>query len=111
MPNEIGNRIKEAREYIGLTQQQLAEALKIPRSAISDIETGKRKITADELKTLAQILRHPINYLMGENTDSAPEITALARAASVLNQNDRKELLRFAKYLEFQSMSKKEKKK
>ena len=37
----LGKRIKDAREYIGLTQQQVAQALAIPRSAISDIEKGK----------------------------------------------------------------------
>lgn len=39
----IGRQIKETREYLGLTQHQVAKALSMPRSAISDIETGKGK--------------------------------------------------------------------
>lgn len=105
MPGEklaIAKRIKETREYLGLTQQQVANAISIPRSAVSDIEAGKRKVTVDELKQLARVLRHPVSHFLGEELEMSPEAKALARTADILSENDRRELLRFAKYLEYQ---------
>lgn len=98
-----GKRIKEAREYLGLTQQQVANAIGIPRSAVSDIESGKRKIAVGELKKLTVLLRHPTGYFLGNEPELAPDVLALARTAENLSENDRKELLRFAKYLEYQT--------
>lgn len=105
MPDQKPNiaiRIKEAREYLGLTQQQVANAISIPRSAVSDIESGKRKVNADELKQIAALLRHPVSYFLGEEPEMAPDVLALARTVENLSENDRKELLRFAKFLEYQ---------
>lgn len=99
----IAQRIKEAREYLGLTQHQVAKALSMPRSAVSDIETGKRKVTADELKRIANLFRHPVNHFLGEEPALDPDIAALARTAKNLSDNDRRELLRFAMFLEYQS--------
>jgi DNA-binding XRE family transcriptional regulator len=49
MPTESKNeraalaaRLKEAREYVGLSQEEVAQILQIPRSAISLIEKGER---------------------------------------------------------------------
>ena len=99
----MGKRIRETREYIGLTQQQIASALSVPRSAISDIETGKRKVTAEELKSLADLFKHPVSHFLGEEPDVADDVAILARTAENLSENDRKELLRFAKFLEYQT--------
>ena len=38
------NECRQAREKLGMTQAEFAEALGIQQSAISDWETGKRKI-------------------------------------------------------------------
>lgn len=104
--NNMAKKIKETRQYIGLTQQQVADSLSIPRSAISDIETGKRKLTAEELKKIANLFRHPVNHFLGEETEIAEDVAVLARTAESLSENDRKELLRFAKFLEFQTEGK-----
>jgi len=99
----LGKRIRETREYVGLTQQQVAESLSVPRSAISDIETGKRKVTAEELKKLANLLKHPVSHFLGEEPEMAEDVAVLARTAENLSENDRKELLRFARFLEYQT--------
>jgi len=106
----LAKRIRETREYIGLTQQQVAQSLAIPRSAISDIETGKRKVTAEELKSLADLFKHPVSHFLGEEPNVADDVAVLARAAENLSENDRKELLRFAKFLQYQNKSNSSKK-
>ena len=45
----LGVKIKKIREKIGLSQEALAKKLKISRVAISQIETGSRKISAEEI--------------------------------------------------------------
>lgn len=104
---DIGERIKESREYIGLTQQQVAAALSIPRTAVSDIERGKRKVSVEELKGLSLLLKHPIAFFMGEEPELEPEVAALARTAQSLTESDKRELLRFAKFLQYQHQSSK----
>ncbi|MEW6242598.1 MAG: helix-turn-helix domain-containing protein [Chloroflexota bacterium] len=50
------NPVKVWREFRGLTQQQLAEAAGISKPYLSQIETGKRKGSADILSALAKVL-------------------------------------------------------
>ena len=45
----LGSRLRDAREYLGLSQEFVAEQLRIPRASISAIETGKRKVSTREL--------------------------------------------------------------
>ncbi len=59
---EIGERIKQAREEIGLTQLELAARLKCTQSALSNYELGKRKLNLTLLIEVAQILNKPIDF-------------------------------------------------
>lgn len=99
----LATRLREAREYLELSQDEVAKALDVPRSAISMIETGQRKVDALELKKLAEIYQQPIGFFTGEDM-SAPavpeKIQHLARAAKELSERDREELLRFAQFLQ-----------
>lgn len=96
----IAARLKDAREYVGMSQQEVSEALKLPRSAISLIETAQRGVDSTELQTLARLYERPIGYFTGE--DSQP-ISAganmLAKQVAKLSEGDRDELLRFSEYL------------
>lgn len=50
----IGERLKQAREQAGLSQQKAAEVLDVPRSAISKIESGQQKIDSIQIRTLSE---------------------------------------------------------
>lgn len=97
----LGARLREVREYLNLSQQDVAGATGIPRSAISDIERGQRKVDSLELRKFARLYRYPINYLLGEDTEGDESATALARAVTDLTDADREEVLRYAQYLRF----------
>lgn len=113
-PNESAARLarmlREAREFANLSQQFVSAQTGIPRSAISDIERGTRKVDSLELKRLADLYRMPISYFLGQEIvgDIAdapiekrdPLLSALARAANNLNEEERGEVLRFALFLE-----------
>jgi transcriptional regulator with XRE-family HTH domain len=62
---KIGQRIKKLREEIGINQQELADRLSVLRPTISQMENGKRKVTAEELIKLSEILNTSVQYLMG----------------------------------------------
>src|ERR1700730_16509762 len=62
----IGVRLKEAREYVGLLQEEVAAALGIPRASVSALESGKRRVTGLEARRLARIYRKPVGWLLGE---------------------------------------------
>jgi transcriptional regulator with XRE-family HTH domain len=100
----LGSRLKEAREYLELSQDEVARVLNVPRTAISLMETGQRKVEAIELKQLARIYEQPIGFFTGESdspTPAVPEaVQHLARTAARLSDRDREELLRFAQFLQ-----------
>jgi transcriptional regulator with XRE-family HTH domain len=59
---EIGQRIRQARENIGMSQRDFAEAVDKDQTVISLCESGKRKVTAMELSQFAQVLQVPVSY-------------------------------------------------
>ncbi len=68
--NIAGERIKNARSELGLSQDQLSGRLAtagitIDRAGISKIETGIRGIYDFELKALAKILKVSADCLLG----------------------------------------------
>lgn len=102
----LGARLKEAREYLDFSQDEVAEAVGISRSAVSLIESGQRKVEVIELKRFAALFDRPIEFFTGELTPSVPEaneILALARAAKKLSNKDVEELRRFAEFLQSRS--------
>ncbi|RWC33317.1 MAG: XRE family transcriptional regulator [Mesorhizobium sp.] len=99
---EIGNRLRTAREYVELKQEQAAEAVGLSRSALSLVENGRRKVDAVELSRFARLYGQSIEFLSGEVEPGAvpDSVQALARAATELSSDDRAELLRFAEFLQ-----------
>src|SRR5262249_39964987 len=99
----LGDRLRSAREYVGLTQEDVASSLAIPRSALSNIEAGQRKVDALELTRLAKLYQRPVSWFTGEEKISEDQFPAdvahVARAAAGLSTQDRKELARFAAFL------------
>ena len=102
----LGDRLREARKYLGLKQEEVAAYLKIPRTALTDIENGQRRVEAIELTRLARLYRQSVAYFTGEDEASASlpaAVAHLARRVAALSTEDRAELSRFAEYLRSRS--------
>ena len=101
MQHTLSKRLKEAREYRGFSQEEIAGYLGVPRSAISLIENGSRRVSATELSRLASLYQTTMESLTGQNREeSEPEsVRMVARAAAELSVTDRDEVLRFAQFL------------
>lgn len=95
----IGRRVRIARETLGLTQEETASALGMKRTSVTQMEHGKRKITATELIKLSQLFRRNVEWLLGDEPDESVETTALYRATKSLSQHDKDQVLRFAQFL------------
>ncbi len=100
---EVGQRLRSARETLGLTQEDVASALGIPRTSVISMEAGKRKVTALELRRLARLYRRSVAWILGEEPEEAEQTSAedqaLFRATSELSAEDREQVLRFAQFL------------
>ena len=96
----LSQRLREAREYLGLSQEAVAEYLNIPRAAVSAFESSKRKVSSLELKSLAKLYRRPYEYFLGADEEAEDiAIAALHRTAHALSPSDRQQVLRFAQFL------------
>jgi len=107
----LGERLKEAREYVGLKQEDVAKKLGIPRSALSNVEAGSRKVDAIELAQLAKFYQRPVAWFTGEDSYGTPYkmpegVAHVARAAAALSQQDQAELARFADFLKSRARTK-----
>jgi transcriptional regulator with XRE-family HTH domain len=103
----LAQRLREAREYVGLSQEDVAVALGISRPAVTHIEAGTRKVEAVELDKLSQLYGKTVQYfLTGESQVQDTRVTFLARATHGLSDRDFEELGRFAEFLRSSGKSK-----
>lgn len=69
----IGKRIKECRMKIGMTQEELAEVLYIPKTTVSSYERDVVDMKMGIIKELAKALHTTVGYLIegdGEELDA-----------------------------------------
>lgn len=98
---KLGERLRSEREYLGFSQDEVAEVLGITRSAVSLIESGQRKVEVLELKRLAALFGKTVGFLTGDEIPpkASEPVRALARLAKGLSPSDIDELQRFADFL------------
>ncbi len=68
----LKNRIRDLREDLDLTQQQLADALGITQRKYSYLETGVQQWTDELLVKLSKYYRVSIDYLLCQTSDPRP---------------------------------------
>lgn len=69
----IGNRIRQAREAKGITQEVLAKAMSVSNVYISKIERGKTPINLDNLSKICDTLDATVEYLLTGASTSASD--------------------------------------
>ena len=77
---DLASRLKLAREMAGLTQGQVASQLGWHRPTVSEMEAGRWRVLAEELKILAEPYGVNIPWLMGESEGDG--ISGKARLAA-----------------------------
>jgi transcriptional regulator with XRE-family HTH domain len=66
---KLGAKIKKIREKLGLSQEELGKKLGVKRVAVSQIETGDRKISAEEIAKVAKVFNMPTDVLLSITKD------------------------------------------
>lgn len=68
--NILGNKVKEVRKELRLTQEQLSKRMGISRSTLRDIETGKYKhINLELVDKLSKATNKPTSYFLEDEIE------------------------------------------
>ncbi len=99
----IASRLRLSREMAGLTQGQVAKSFDWHRPTVSEIEAGRRRVSAEELATLAEIYGVNIPWLVGEGDEdsslAADRVKLAARELSKLREEDLERVLQLVQAL------------
>lgn len=98
---KIAARLKEARILAGLSQASAAEKLGLQRPAISEIESGKRKVSAEEVIQFATLYKVDTSWLLLRENENymTEQLKFAARELSKLKEEDMQRLLQVLKIL------------
>lgn len=99
----INERIKEFRNQLHLSQEYVAKFLGINRATYTQMENGKRKITAEDVLKLSELFGVTADALLNENKMSQPA-TVFARSFEKLDKNDQAEIMNLIKFKEQMKM-------
>ena len=110
----IGKRIRQQREYMGLTREQFAEQIDVTPKFCSDIETGAKGMSVPTLCRISKVLRLSTDYILyGRTEQEAPDSVMMVLEncskrertyaeqllkifVAAMNSNEEKTLLRLA---------------
>lgn len=93
----FGSKIQMLRKNHGLSQERLAEILKINRNYLSRIETGKSEPSISVLKNIAEYFRVDVTTLINIQTNgsnSKEKIEAIVEGCKYLVDDDLDFLIR-----------------
>lgn len=107
----VGKRVRQQRWLIGMTQQQLADAVGIKFQQIQKYETGMNRISASRLWDISRTMNVPIAYFFDgiegkgagphddRDTLGSKQAMDLVRAFHAIPDAQRKRLLDLARVL------------
>jgi Zn-dependent peptidase ImmA (M78 family)/DNA-binding XRE family transcriptional regulator len=92
---ELGERLANARQQSGLTQEQVATAIGIPRTAVTQVENGNRQVSSLELVRFGTLFGVDIRDLL-EGRDPNAELLTLFRKRGEVNDGDTERVVKEA---------------
>lgn len=99
LKKNLGKRIKQLRKELGFSQERLAELVNMDKPNLSNIECGKRFMTAQTLQNIASALNVPVRELFDFSFENSDEYI-LPDIKKILNESSLEELKFFLKVME-----------
>lgn len=95
----LGERIRIARERLGLSQTQLGQLVSRDQRAISEYEHGERRISATDLPAFAEALDVPLLYFFdGEITPQDREYLIVDEFRKLPNEQAREDAIQLLQW-------------
>lgn len=91
-------RLRLYRKSLGLSQEYVAKLLKVSRTTITAIESGDRKVSAEEIKTLSEIYGVSTDEILYGKPAVDSDVKMFARSFSNLSENDKKEIMNLIEF-------------
>lgn len=86
---QIGERIRNRRKQLNLTQEQLAEKMDVSIQMVSNLERGNKAIKIENLLKLSEILNISVDYIL-RGSYHTDDVQSLVRDLSRLSESDYK---------------------
>lgn len=83
---ELGRRVREAREAAGLTQEELAQRVELSRASVANIERGNQRVALHKFVELAQALGVEPLRLLPRPAGRAARFGRVVRQAGVSSE-------------------------
>ena len=64
---DVGNKIRERRNFLKVTQENLENDINVSASFISDIENGRRKMSLETMIKISIALKTSLDYFVLDN--------------------------------------------
>lgn len=94
LPKPIPDRIKEAREAVGLTLDAFAEALDITRQAVAQFENGQTSPSGDTFSKIIGVTGQPISFFVTSPPRPVTSGTVFWRSLKRMEQRHRSRISR-----------------
>jgi transcriptional regulator with XRE-family HTH domain len=95
---QIGQKIKELRTGLQLSQDALAARIDVAPNTISRWETGTYKVTPEDLDKLARVFEVSITVFFPDLPQYESRTAALTSALGGLNKGDIDEVIKYAEF-------------
>jgi transcriptional regulator with XRE-family HTH domain len=95
----VGNKIRERRTMLGLTQQQLADLIGVTYQQAHKYERGINRVSAGRLYEIAQVLGIPVSFFY-ETLDTPSDFTISDRQRLCLELSRNFSMIHNAKHQE-----------
>ena len=95
---KCGEKLKAAREFLGLTQEQVATTLNMTRNMIVNIENNNRAIKSDELYKFSKLYGISMEEIVSDEKEIDMNVPIFARGFESLSKKDQQEILNLIKF-------------
>lgn len=93
-----GEKLRAAREFLGLTQEQVASTLDMTRNMIVNIENNKRAIKSDELYKFSKLYGISMEEIESDDKEINMNVPMFARSFASLSEKDQQEILNLIRF-------------